>query len=104
LWIGVKLTLAQSFPFRNIKFGVRPACPSGGNSFANFFGNASPMPFAHPFSNLFANTFANLAIMSTSPPADTAIFVHLPRRAEIRQGCSAGGSRTADYRAPHIKE
>ena len=36
--------------------------------------------------------------------ADTAIFVHLPPRPEIRQGYSADGSRMADYRAPQTKE
>ena len=36
--------------------------------------------------------------------ADTAIFVHLPWRAEIRQGRSVDDSRTADCRAPRKKE
>jgi len=36
--------------------------------------------------------------------ADVAIFVHLPWRAEIRQGPSVVGSRMAVFRAPHKKE
>ena len=36
--------------------------------------------------------------------ADVAIFVHLPRRAEIRQGRLANASKMAVYRTPHKKQ